>query len=43
VFIPHRPDETLPLVHVEDIAGMLATLASAQCCSHRIYNSSAIA
>ena len=39
VFIPHRPDETLPLVHVEDIAGMLATLASAQCCSHRIYNS----
>ena len=39
VFIPYRPDETLPLVHVDEIADMLATLASAQCCSHGIYNS----
>jgi nucleoside-diphosphate-sugar epimerase len=39
VFIPYRPDETLPLVHADEIANMLATLASAQRCSHSIYNS----
>jgi UDP-glucose 4-epimerase len=39
LLIPYSPDETLPLVHVEDIAGMLATLAAAERCSHNIYNS----
>ena len=39
VFVPYPPDETLPLVHVDEIADMLATLTSAQRCSHRIYNS----
>jgi len=39
VLIPYSPDETLPLVHVEDIAGMLATVAAAERCSHNIYNS----
>lgn len=39
VFIPYSPDETLPLVHVEDVAGMLASLAGAERCSYRTYNS----
>jgi len=39
VFIPYSPDEILPLVHVEDIAGMLVTLGGAKRCSDRIYNS----
>lgn len=39
VLIPYSPDETLPLVHVEEIASMLATLTAAESCSHHIYNS----
>ena len=39
VLIPYSPDETLPLVHVEEIASMLAILTSAERCSHHIYNS----
>jgi nucleoside-diphosphate-sugar epimerase len=39
VLIPYSPDETLPVVHVEEIASMLATLTAAERCSHHIYNS----
>ena len=37
--IPYRADEVLPLVHVEDVVAMLATLVSAKKPSTSVYNS----
>ena len=39
VLIPYREDEVLPLVHVEDIAAMLASVALAKGASSTVYNS----
>jgi nucleoside-diphosphate-sugar epimerase len=38
VTIPYRGDETLPLVHVEDVADMLECLVGAKETSYSVYN-----
>ena len=37
--IPYRPDEVLPLIHVEDLVAMLAALVSADKLAGSVYNS----